>query len=35
LVVSHSAAFVDQLCTERWRIADGALEVLKERRIED
>ena len=36
LVVSHSAAFVDALCSERWRVEAGKVEVLKERRgIED
>jgi len=35
LVVSHSAAFVAALCTEQWRVEKGAVEVLKDRRIED
>ena len=36
LVVSHSGAFVDALCSERWRVEAGELTVLKERRgIED
>ena len=36
LVVSHSAAFVDALCSERWRVEAGQVVVLKERRgIED
>jgi ATPase subunit of ABC transporter with duplicated ATPase domains len=35
IVVSHSTAFVDALCSERWRVEGGTLTVIKERRIED
>ena len=36
LVVSHSAAFVQALCTEEWHVEGGAVTVVKERRaIED
>ena len=35
LVVSHSAAFVDELCNERWSVEGGTVAVLKERRMEN
>ena len=36
LVVSHSTAFVQALCTEEWHVEGGAVSVVKERRaIED
>ena len=35
LLVSHSAAFVNALCTEQWRVEGGELTVVRERRIED
>jgi ATPase subunit of ABC transporter with duplicated ATPase domains len=36
LVVSHNAAFVDAVCTERWRVEAGLVHVERERaRVED
>lgn len=35
LVVSHSEAFVEALCNERWQVENGTVAVLKERKMEN